>query len=238
MFFDSKELGLVEGTLHITRRFLLARLMTSQSYAALFGEAPSIQERDILNGLDEHTSPFNRRMAWSQKTDQLQKILPTIVTDARSGIEAISQDPGGRTNPFDSIYRLVFKLTICLIGAKELADGPILRRKFEGYFTMLDESAGPLSTVFPRFPWASMIKRFHAGAKMYMILDQIVKKRRQLGETVDDPLQNLLDRGDGMTEIVYFVTGALFAGQLNTGVNAAYLLCYLAASPNGSRRSA
>jgi len=34
-----------------------------------------------------------------------------------------------------------------------------------------------------------------------------------------------------MTEIVYFVAGALFAAQLNTGVNAAYLPCYLAASP-------
>jgi cytochrome P450 len=231
--FSSTARSLVwwKGTHHITRQHLLSQLLTSRSYAALFGEAPSIQERDNLNGLDEHTSPFNRRMAWSQKTDQLQKILPTVVADARGGIEAISQDLESRTNPFDSIYRLVFKLTIRLVGAKELAEDPILRRKFEGYFTMLDETAGPLSAMFPRFPWPSMIKRFYAGARMYMILDQIVKKRKQLSERVDDPLQNLLERNDSMTEIVYFVTGALFAGQLNTGVNAAYVLCYLATSP-------
>lgn len=202
-----------------------------QRYAALFGEAPSIQERDNFHGLDEHTSPFNRRMAWSQKTDQLQKILPTVVADARDGIEAISRDPLGRTNPFDSIYQLVFKLTIRLVGAQELADDAALRREFEGYFTMLDETAGPISAMFPRFPWPSMIKRFYAGARMYMILDRIAKKRQQHGTRVDDPLQNLLDRGDSIKEIVYFVTGALFAGQLNTGVNAAYVLCYLAASP-------
>lgn len=170
-------------------------------------------------------------MAWSQKTDQLQKILPTVVADARSGIEAISKDPEGRTNPSDSIYRLVFKLTIRPVGAKEVADDPRLRRKFERYFTMLDESAGPLSAMFPRFPWPSMIKRFHAGARMYMVLDQIVEKRQRLGEIIDDPLQNLLDRNGSMTEIVYFVTGALSTGQLNTGVYAAYVLCYLAASP-------
>ncbi|KAF9695214.1 hypothetical protein EKO04_006984 [Ascochyta lentis] len=212
VFFETKELGLVEG------------------YAALFGEAPSIQERDKINGSDEHTSPFNRRMAWSQKTDQLQKILPIVIADVRDGIETLSSDAQGLTNPFDSIYRLVFKLTIRLVGAEELAEDPVLRRKFEGYFTMLDETAGPISAMFPRFPWPSMIKRFYAGARMYMILDKIVKERRQTGRKPEDPLQNLLDRGDGMTEIVYFVTGALFAGQLNTGVNAAYVLCYLATS--------
>ncbi|KAL1608936.1 hypothetical protein SLS59_002128 [Nothophoma quercina] len=197
----------------------------------LFGESPSIQVQDPLNGKDEHTSPFNRRLAWSQKTDQLQKILPIIIKDVRGSIETLSRDAQGRTNPFDSIYGLIFKLTIRLVGAKELAEDDILRKRFEGYFTMLDETAGPLSAMFPRFPWPSMVKRFYAGARMYMILDDIVKKRRQTGEKPDDPLQNLLDRGDGMTEIVYFVTGALFAGQLNTGVNAAYVLCYLATSP-------
>jgi cytochrome P450 len=197
----------------------------------LFGEAPSIQERDPLNGLDEHTSPFNRRMAWSQKTDQLHKILPIVVADVRDGIDTLSKDASGATNPFDSIYRLIFKLTICLVGAEELAEDSVLRRKFEGYFTMLDDTAGPISAIFPRFPWPSMIKRFYAGIRMYMILDNIVKTRKKTGKKPDDPLQNLLDRGDSMTEIVYFVTGALFAGQLNTGVNAAYALCYLATSP-------
>lgn len=230
---SSKARSLVwsKGTHHTTHPRLHAQRLTPRRYAALFGEAPSIQERDNLNGLDEHTSPFNRRMAWSQKTDQLQSILPTVVEDARNGIEAIAQDSQGLTNPFDTIYRLVFKLTIRLVGAKELADDPVLRRKFEGYFTMLDETAGPLSAMFPRFPWPSMFKRFYAGTRMYMILDQIVKKRQRLGLTVDDPLQNLLERGDSMKDIVYFVTGALFAGQLNTGVNAAYVLCYLATSP-------
>jgi cytochrome P450 len=197
----------------------------------LFGEAPSIQERDPLNGLDEHTSPFNRRIAWSPRTDQLHKILPIVVADVRDGIDTLSKDASGATNPFDSIYRLIFKLTIRLVGAEELAEDSVLRRKFEGYFTMLDETARPISAMLPRFPWPSMIKRFYAGTRMYMILDNIVKTRKKTGKKPDDPLQNLLDRGDSMTEIVYFATGALFAGQLNTGVNAAYALCYLATSP-------
>lgn len=145
----------------------------------MFGEAPSIQERDPLNGLDEYTSPFNRRISWSQKTDQLHKILRIVVVDVRDGIDTLSKDLSGATNLLGSIYRLIFKLTIRLVGAEELAEELVLRRKFEGYFTMLGEIAGPISAMFPRFPWLSMIKRFYAGTRIYVILDNIVKTRKK-----------------------------------------------------------
>src|SRR4051794_11643582 len=62
-----------------------------------------------------------------------------------------------------------------------------------------------------------------------MMTQEIVKKRQESGEKIDDPLQFLIDQGDPMFKIIEFVVGSLFAGLLNSGINAARVLCYLAA---------
>lgn len=168
-------------------------------------------------------------MVWLLKSDQLINKLPTLISDVRAGIEAVANQ--GRINPFVDIYRLVFTLTIRMVGAHELAEDPVLRERFEYYFDLIDRSATPLSAMFPFFPWPAKIQRTYAGFRLYTLLDGIVKKRRKTGKAPNDAVQHLLGRGDGMAEIVYFITGALFAGQLNSGINAAMVLCYLATSP-------
>ena len=199
----------------------------------MFGEAPNIQEHEKIGVQDEHSSPFNRRVAWLLKSEQLQAKLSTMISDVQDGIEAISKSPQGRTNPFESIYRLVFRMTLRMVGIEELAEDTELRERFMHYFEMIDESATPALVMFPRFPWPALIKRYYAGTRLYMMIEDIGKKRRQSGKNPKDvdALQYLLERGDGMQEIVFFITGALFAGQLNSGINAAMVLCYLASSP-------
>lgn len=64
-----------------------------------------------------------------------------------------------------------------------------------------------------------------------MIFRKIVEGRTKTGHREDDPLQLLIDKGDSVREIVSLVLGALFAGQINSGINAAWVLLYLANDP-------
>jgi len=133
-----------------------------------------------------------------------------------------------RTDPFDSIYRMVFQFTMRTIACNDIADDPKTLAKCLQYFETIDGTATPWSIMYPWMPLWSKVQRTAAGAKLYMVFKSVVDGRKKSGIRGDDPLQYLIDQGDDITSIVTFVVGALFAGQLNSGINAAYVLMYLA----------
>jgi cytochrome P450 len=165
------------------------------------------------------------------KNDQFDKKLSTLISDCQEGMDAILNTNNGVTDPFESIYRLVFRLTIRVVGADELAEDPVALETFLKYFEMIDQSATAVAVMFPKFPSPAVIKRTYAGARLYMMVESIIKKRTESGEKHDDPLQFLLDQGDRTFKIIEFMVGALFAGLLNSGINAAWVLAYLATTP-------
>lgn len=75
------------------------------------------------------------------------------------------------------------------------------------------------------------MRRVYAGARMYMIFKGIAEKRKEEGRREEDPLQVLIDQGLGPVDIVSVVVASLFAGLVNTGMAAAWLLCFLAENP-------
>ncbi|KAF2732634.1 cytochrome P450 6A1 [Polyplosphaeria fusca] len=215
LFFESKQLGFSEG------------------YAVMFGSAPRVEAHDDGQGVeDELSNHFHRRITYLLKTEQFRKKLPTLISDVQEAIEAIKNDPSGMTNPFESIYRIVFRLTIRMVGAEEIAEDPKMLEQTLKYFEMIDKSATASAVMFPKLPSPALIKRYYAGAKLFMQIESIVKKRAATDEKHDDALQYMLDSGDRMFRIIEFILGALFAGLLNSGINAAWVLCYLATSPD------
>jgi sterol 14-demethylase len=58
-----------------------------------------------------------------------------------------------------------------------------------------------------------------------------VVKQRQRGARREDGLQYLLDQGESSYAIVEFILGTLFAGLINSGINAAAVMSHLACSP-------
>lgn len=214
LFFESRELGFAEG------------------YAVLFGVAPSTDQYDDGKGAEEDPSNhFNRRLAYLLKNEQFRKKLPTLASDTQEAIDAIAKDPSGRTNPFESIYRIVFRLTIRMVGAAEIADNPEVLEETLKLFEYIEASATATSIILPKFPSPAVLRRTYGGARLYMIIENIVKKRAASDEKHDDALQHMLDQGDRTHKIIEFIVGALFAGLLNSGINAAWVLCYLATSP-------
>lgn len=213
-FFESRELGFSEG------------------YAVLFGMAPPTDKYDNKERAEEDISNhFHRRLAVLLKNDQLSRKLPLLISDVQEAVEAIKNDPRGRTNPFESIYRIVFRLTIRMVGAHEIADNAELLEETLKLFESIEASATATSIILPKIPSPAMVRRTYAGARLYMIVENIVKRRAASDEKHDDALQHMLDQGDRTHKIVEFIVGALFAGLLNSGINAAWVQCYLATSP-------
>jgi sterol 14-demethylase len=56
-----------------------------------------------------------------------------------------------------------------------------------------------------------------------MMIDSIIKKRAASDEKNEDALQQMLDQGDRAVRIVEFIVGALFAGLINSGINAGWV---------------
>lgn len=214
-FFESRDLNFVEG------------------YAVLFGGSPSLKNHDKDQAsVEDESNFFSRRLTTLLKSDMFRRKLPKLLSDVRDGIDEIKAEPSGITNPFESVYRIVFRLTIRMVGAEELADDPILLEAFLKYFMMIESTATATTIMFPSLPTPGMLKRTYAGARLYMIMEKIVKQREKTGEKRDDALQFLLDQGDRMYKIIEFTVGALFAGLLNTGINAAWILIWLTANPD------
>jgi cytochrome P450 len=65
---------------------------------------------------------------------------------------------------------------------------------------------------------------------LYRLVNKVVKRRRRSVRR-EDGLQYLLDQGESSFAIVEFILGTLFAGLINSGINAAAMLSHLACAP-------
>jgi len=154
-----------------------------------------------------------------------------MTSDTHTAFEALAASGSSMTDPFDSIYRLVYQLTMRTVGCADIADSPELLRKTLAWFHLVEESTTAASTLFPRLPGVGYFQRMYGGARLYTTLKKVVDSRARTGTRVDDPLQFLIDEGDDMMHIIGFVISGLIAGLLNSGINAGFVLAYLAHSP-------
>lgn len=119
-----------------------------------------------------------------------------------------------------------------MVGCDDIANDPELLMKTLQYYEAIDSSATPIAVMYPWFPSPAVVKRTYAASQLYMIVNKIVEERKKTGKKGDDPLQYLIESGDSMYRIIEFIIGALFAGLLNSGINAAWVLTYLANDSN------
>jgi hypothetical protein len=175
--------------------------------------------------------------------------LPTLLSDVQDRLNELAEKAPGVTDPFDSLYKIVYLLTMRAGGATEIATNRKLLEKTLSLFESIEKTATPYQIIFPWLPSPALFTRFLSGTRLYMIFQNIVNERKKSGKRYDDPLQYLIDKGDSMRDIIavsnktglfelyahhmndQFIVGVLFAGQLNSGINAAWVICYLATSP-------
>ncbi|KUJ10352.1 cytochrome P450 [Mollisia scopiformis] len=216
-FFQSRDLDFTEG------------------YAVLFGQSPAdAKKADDVHVPDEDsnfTGPggfFNKRMTHMISSASFGRNLPKLLKDVRGRLDDLKNDPTGLTDPFKSIYMTIYQLTMRMVGCDDIADDPELLMKTLQYYEKIDGSATPIAVMYPWFPSPAVVKRTYAAGQLYMIVNKIVEDRAKTGKKRDDPLQYLIEQGDSMYRIIEFIIGALFAGLLNSGINTAWVLTYLA----------
>lgn len=125
-----------------------------------------------------------------------------MLQDVQTSFNTLAQDPKGITDPFQSIYLLVYKLTMRIVGCDEIADDPALLATTLSLFETVEASATATAVLFPWFPSPAIIKRTVAGTRLYLIFKSVIDKRVKSGRRGDDPLQFLLDQGDSVSSII------------------------------------
>lgn len=122
--------------------------------------------------------------------------------DVQISMKKLAKDPSGITDPFESIYRIVFQLTMRVVGSDDIADSPELLEKTLQLYETIEHSSTATAIMFPWFPSLAIIKRTIAGGRLYMIMKNIVDGRVESGRRGDDPLQFLMDQGDDARKII------------------------------------
>ncbi|KAF2163477.1 hypothetical protein M409DRAFT_26089 [Zasmidium cellare ATCC 36951] len=219
IFFEHKGLAFAEG------------------YAALLGGSPEVKpDNNVFAETHGGDSAFSRyftgRLITLLKGPMLKKGLPQLLLDARASMERLQANSSGITDPFESIYRMVFQFTMRTVAANEIANDAKQLEKCLQLFEAIEGATSSWSIAYPWMPVPSKLQRTYGGAQLYMIFKNIIDDRRKTARREEDALQYLIDNGDSITDILTFVLGSLFAGQLNSGINAAWILCYLANKPH------
>ncbi|GAB0141387.1 hypothetical protein EsHS_00001984 [Epichloe bromicola] len=203
-FFTSRSLDLNEG------------------FAALFSATPSIEH--FHEGEGTLASHFTRLFKCFTRESRLEVVLSDLVRDCVSSYE--DMDISAPLDPFDALYRLVYKLTLRTLGSKDVAENSKLLDETLEIFTTLDGSSA-LEVMFPKIPFPSKLNKMWAGTKLHWIFSKIMQDRRTSGRVEHDAMQALMDAGEGDIIISAFIMAALFAGLNNTTVNAAWILLFL-----------
>ncbi|KAF9872051.1 cytochrome P450 6A1 [Colletotrichum karsti] len=211
VFFESRDLDFTKG------------------YGALFNATPRIEVSSNSSEEDSFAGKFNRNIVRLLRKEQLSKRLASLVNDTNDTTTRLAARADGISDPFEDMYRLVFQLTMRMVGCDEIAEDDALLVQTLRIFESIDAASTATKVMFPWAPTVGHFRRVYSGARMYMILEKVIKARKERGVEGTDALQYLMDQGDSTVEMVAFIVGALFAGLINSGINAAYLLCFLGA---------
>lgn len=173
------------------------------------------------------------------KNEQLEKSMPLVFSDVRSTLDVLASQamssPTGEalTDPFDSIYRLVFQLTMRTLGISDWASSssPMLAKSLN-WFETIDKSTSPIRIIFPWLWTPNHFRRMTASAKLYFAVKDEFEHRQKTGERKEDAMQHLMDNGEDAMKVLIFIIASLYAAHLNTSTMACWLVVYLAAEEN------
>ncbi|KAJ7129908.1 cytochrome P450 [Mycena crocata] len=199
------------------------------AYAVMLGATPSMN-KDFLTtmGFDITLGGrSNKFLSALMRKERVNSNLPTLYAYADECISGLSST----TDPFQTIYGTIFRLTVDTIAASSIAANPAVCNALMNIFHELDRSATPVTILFPWFLGWERMQRFYLMKGFYNTMTAAIDQRRADGRNDEDPMQYLIDSGLSSIEITQFTLAALFAGIANTGIVAAYILCDLATHP-------
>ncbi|KAI1328546.1 cytochrome P450 6A1 [Xylariaceae sp. FL0255] len=222
-YYESKDLSFSDG---------FAELLTGQP----------AQPTDRY-GREDFSVMFSKNLVPMMKKENFVKNLDLMTGDTLAACNALAAAPPAKANPkwrvtdpFESMYEIVYQLTMRTVGANDIAENPKLLKKTLDIFDWFERADSYLKVIFPWLPTPNSLLRLYYGAKLAFVFRDIIEKRKKTGERGNDALQFLIDRDNTLSDIVGFEIGALYAGQLNSGINAGYLHVFLTQNPEWMAR--
>jgi sterol 14-demethylase len=143
------------------------------------------------------------------KKENFVKNLDLLTGDTRAACEALAAAPPSKvdaswrvTDPFESLYEIVYQLTMRTVGANDIADDPKQVKHTLSIFNWFEESGSYAKVIFPWLPTMNHLLRMYYGAKLAFVFREIIEKRKKTGKKGNDALQFLIDRGLSLRNIV------------------------------------
>ncbi|KAJ3101404.1 hypothetical protein HDU97_001391 [Phlyctochytrium planicorne] len=228
------------------RQFFLSTdtssLSMSDGYTVLHGTIPDMnkivqQQEDATDKMK--MSLFQRRLGMMLKAERLNESLPVLINDMRESM--LRWGPQGEMDPFHNFFKLVFKLTVRMLGPREIAESDANLNKLESLYLTVEYASGVVNNYFKWIPSKCRENREKANQGLFFMLSEIIDKRieeRSSGvfREKKDSVDVLLDCGDHKYDIISFIIGSLFAGYLNTGMASAWLVVFLIQKPEWKAR--
>jgi sterol 14-demethylase len=74
-----------------------------------------------------------------------------LISDVKIRLDLLADDPSGITDPFESVYRIVYQLTMRMVGCDDIAEKPELLEKTLKLYETVESSATP-AVYLPNSP--------------------------------------------------------------------------------------
>lgn len=135
----------------------------SAGYAALFAggaepPAKSQEEQDLTSAV------FSKRVTEMLKRENFVKTLGRLISDTRSRLDELAKDLKGLTGPFESVYGIVYQLTMRTVACNDIANDRVLLERTLDLFEQIDAALSPHLIIYPWLPSLGKMKRLWAAA--------------------------------------------------------------------------
>ncbi|KAJ5871058.1 hypothetical protein N7455_005999 [Penicillium solitum] len=172
-----------------------------------------------------------KRMASVQRPDNLQKLIPLILSECRRKMDAWGSERV--LDPCSSLHEVAFHLVMC-IASFDIANDPVLSARLKSLVDTVDSITNPYSTWVPWLPGPALFQKFFASVQIYWIVQAAIHTRKRSGIKRDDMLQQMINEGDGTIRIFGCMLGLSLAGARATGTIVTWLIMHLSSNPTWS----
>lgn len=141
--------------------------------------------RSSAKSIKEFNDYLVKRLVALLKGPVLKRGLPQMLRDARSNLDALVDS--GSTDPFDSIYKMIFHFTMRTVACNEIADDPATLAKCLHYFEAIEQSVSPVTVMYP---WVPTIGKATSMYKVSLLFSSM-SLRNQLLKTMSDTVHRV-----------------------------------------------
>ncbi|KAJ5446813.1 Cytochrome P450 [Penicillium cf. griseofulvum] len=199
-------------------------LSLHDAFAIMIGSSPAHFDPHQVDGVV-------RRIASIQRPENLQKLIPLILSECRDKMDAWGRER--ILDPCSSLHEVTFQL-VMRIASFDIANDPVLPARLKSLVDTVDSITNPYSTWFPWLPGPALFHKFFASLQFYRIVQAGINARKRSGIKQDDMLQHMLDDGDSTMKIFRCILGLSLAGARATGTIVTWLIMHISADPTWS----